>query len=126
MTIYQRMQQVFQTAEVPLFHMAWRATEEYPNIPETYAEYQVITSMEDWADDAPQWPRYQITAMLYCPDDPSELVEAILSQMTDERWSVRPVQEDYTPVPGGRHQYRRLIQAVFDEFWSELDPEEDA
>ena len=129
MTIYQRMQGIFEAAEVPLFHMAWRATEEYPSIPETYAVYEVREGVALWADNAPQWPRYEIAVVLYSPTDPTELVAEILEGMGgapdyDERWSLRPVEEDYTQIPGGRHQYRRLIQATFDECWTEPEPEE--
>lgn len=123
MTIYQRMESVFQAAGIPGYHLAWRATEDERAIPATYAIYAVSEGEVYYGDDEPQFQRYQVSIWLFTPSDPSPLVAALKAQMADERWTHRPVEEGYEPIPGGRHEYRKMLSVTFDSLWD--DPEED-
>ena len=125
MTIYERMDAVFAAAGIPGYHLAWRATENERAIPETYAVYAVSEGEVFYGDDEPQFERYQIDIWLFTPGDPSPLVRALKAQMADERWTHRPVEEGYAPIPGGRHEMRKMLSVTYDTLWEDPVGEED-
>lgn len=119
MTIYQRMEGIFEAIGLPGYHLTWRATEDQGAIPESYAVYAVTEDKIFYGDNEAQFARYGIDIWIFTPEDPTAWVEALKAQMADERWTIRPVEEGYAPIPGGRHQYRKMLSVYFDSLWED-------
>ena len=116
MTIYQRMQEVFRLADVPGFFQAWRRTEEHPELPETYAVYNMTQERSiQSADDRPIFWRYNITIFVYGHTDLTEVVETIKDALTMERFEVPTSSDAYARI-NGAHIYAKQINTAFVDY----------
>lgn len=116
MTIYQRMREVFRLADVPGFFQAWRRTEECPELPDTYAVYNMDRERSvQSADDQPIFWRYNITIFVYGLMDLSEVVEAIEDALTMERFELPTSSDAYARI-NGAHIYAKQINTAFVDY----------
>lgn len=116
MTIYQRMQQVFEDAGVPGFLQGWQATAEYPQIPDIFAAYIVNAEAPMLcADDAPIIGSTSLALHIYGKTDVSNAVARIKTALLDEDFMISN-QRDLDDVRNGEYIYHRKMDLTFIEF----------
>ena len=124
MTIYQRMMEIFRVADVPGFLQAWRKTDRYPEIPATYAVYNVTRARTDQsANDEAIFTRYDITIYLYGKTDITDAAEAITDALELGDFCISS-EADLRPAVLGDYQYVRRIDVSYVDFGAYGKPEE--
>lgn len=117
MTIYQRMDAVFQAAGVPGFLLRWQPTEQYPQLPQAYVVYRIASErcLQSW-DDEPGIIEYQIEAHLYSVGDPSAISESIQFALVERGFYLPRVRELAPEQSQGSLQYHIRIDTTFCDF----------
>lgn len=116
MTIYQRMEAIFQVADVPGFLQEWRKTDEWPELPEIYAAYNLtVERPAQCADDREIFRRYDVAIWVYGTEDVSAAVEAICDALTMDGFALPRESDGYARV-NGDHIYVKKIETVFVDF----------
>lgn len=116
MTIYQRMAEVFRLADVPGFLQAWRKTDEYPDLPELYAVYNLAQERPALsADDGAIFQRYDVTIWVYGSQDVTAAAAAIEDALGLEGFGVPRTSDGYAQIGGG-HLYIKKMETTFVDF----------
>lgn len=116
MTIYQRMAKVFAVAGMPGFFQTWRATAEYPAIPDKYAVYAVTNDAAEFsADDEEFIHRYDVVVYLYGATDVTLEWEALQSVLQAAGFCVARGKDSATSQNGGI-QYKKRIDTTYYDF----------
>lgn len=115
MTIHQRMAQIFQEAEIPGFLQEWRATKEYPKIPDKYCTY-IVTVEDDGlcADDMEILHRTSLYLHMYGKTDIStehDRLRAVLSK----HGFYFPRTRDLDDIRAGEYQYHKRLDLILVE-----------
>lgn len=116
MTIYQRMAAVFTAAKVPGFLQEWRATGEYPTIPEKYCTYLVEQDGEAMAaDDEELVHESRVWIDVYGMTDVSAELGAVIGALREGGFLVSPTR-DLDNVRLSRFQYHRRLRAIYYDY----------
>ena len=116
MTIYQRMQKIFEAAGVPGFLQGWQATAEYPQIPDIFAAYIVNAEAPMLcADDVPIIGSTSLALHVYGKTDVSDAVAKIKEALTADDFMISN-QRDLDDVRNGEYIYHRKMDLTFIEF----------
>lgn len=121
MTIYQRMAAIFDAAGIPGFLQEWRATDEYPEIPEKYCTYLLEQETDAMcADDREIVHSYRIWIDAYGQTDLSEELQR-LNRALDAAGFCIPYTRDMDNLRLSRYQYHRRLRVDYYEYLSEED-----
>lgn len=116
MTIYQRMQKIFEAAGVPGFLQGWQATAEYPQIPDIFAAYIVNAEAAMLcADDVPIIGSTSLALHVYGKTDVSGAVAKIKEALTADDFMISN-QRDLDDVRNGEYIYHRKMDLTYIEF----------
>ena len=117
MTIYQRMDAIFETAGFPGFLLRWQATDASPEIPPLYAIYRVAREYEGLAaDDGPICEAYSVEIHLYAVGDPTAAKLALEDALFDEDFYVSRASELEPAQAQGGIQYHVRIDATYYDY----------
>lgn len=118
MTIHQRMKEIFEQAEIPGFLQVWKATPEYPKIPEKYCTYIVTTESDALcADDEALITQMNVYIHLYGKTDVTDEYNRLRAAITDQvGLTLLPRVHDLDDIREGEYQYHRRIDTYFYQF----------
>lgn len=116
MTIYQRMDAAFAQAGIPGFLHEWRATEEYPVIPDMFAVYTVNSETDALcADDAELIHRWDIIVHLYSKGDALAYEVDLLCALRADGFGIVRMRDVNDVRTGDYHYHRRFDLVRFEE-----------
>ena len=116
MTIYQRMSSVFEHADLPGFLQEWRATNEYPVIPDMFATYQVTQSGSAMtADDIEIIHRYEVWIDLYGETDVSGALATVMTELEAQGFTINDVR-DLDNTKATRYIYHRRWRVEYFDY----------
>lgn len=116
MTIYQRTGAVFEAAGVPGFLQMFRRTEEYPEMPDTFAVYNISQTRSPLcADDVEIARMYTVHIDVYGKGDVSGAVEAIREALAAADYAL-PVLSDQPDLYGLALQYHTAISTSYVDY----------
>lgn len=115
MTIYQRMAALFDAACIPGFLQEWRATDEYPEIPEKYCTYLLEQETDAMcADDRELVHACRIWIDVYGQTDLSAELQR-LNRALDAAGFCIPYTRDMDNLRLSRYQYHRRLRVDYYE-----------
>lgn len=116
MTIYQRMAAIFTEAGIPGFLQEWRATDEYPTMPEKFCTYLVTQDREALAaDDCEAAHEYEVYIDLYGMTDVTQ-EQLLLCVALETAGFYIPYTRDMDNLRLTRYQYHRRLRVRFYDY----------
>ncbi len=116
MTIYQRTDAVFEAAGVPGFFQMFRRTDRYPEMPDTFAVYNISRTRSPLcADDIEIARMYTVHIDVYGKGDVSGAVEAIRAALLAANYDM-PETSDRPDLYGLALQYHTAISTSYVDY----------
>lgn len=124
MTIYQRMADAFSAAGIPGFFQVWRRTPEYPEIPQKFCAYHIVTERCSLSgDDRPLVQAYDIAVHIYGTSDLTADIEALCDALRSRNFLIGLVR-GLDDMRAGDYQYHRRIDLTYYDYGLQGQEEE--
>lgn len=115
MTIYQRMNKVFRDASVPGFFQSWRATKEYPELPDKYAVYTVTNDTDEFnADDVEFIHRSDVVIYLFGATDITPECTSLSRALQGAGFCIARGRDAATALNGSIQNKKRIDATYYD------------